>query len=593
MAETVPNYSPLAPAIGRVSADDRQRARAAGGPPRRPSPAAGDTASETTSHPPFECIALLLQGGGALGAYQAGVYEALAEADLHPDWIAGISIGAINGAPIAGNAPEARVDKLRAFWERVTAKPWCDWGEHWFLAKGDVARQWLNQISSNIALVSGASGFFAPRSPVPWPHPPGTMEATSAYDTSGLKATLEQLIDFDRINTNRMRFSVGAVNVRSGNFVYFDTATRTIGPEHIMASAALSPGFPAIEIEGEHYWDGGLVSNTPLQWLVDSRPHLDTLTFQVDLWSARGELPRSLAEVSTRRKEIQYSSRTRAGTDNIRYIQQLRRAMADLLDKLPEDLRNGPEAQLLRPVGNHKVYNIVHLIYRAKLLRGPFEGLRLLPRQHAGALARRLLRYHSHPAPSGSARAPCESRWRLHLRSVPRRPRIERDLVDASRLPVPPLNPVTTKVWSAIMSIQSILDRNRAEVVTIRATETVKSAADRMREHSIAALVVKSGDAITGLISEREIVYAVSRHGERALSMAVADIVTRATITIAPDDTLKRAMSLMTHHRVRHLPAIADGELVGIVSIGDVVKHRLEDLETESNVLRDAYLAAH
>jgi CBS domain-containing protein len=143
------------------------------------------------------------------------------------------------------------------------------------------------------------------------------------------------------------------------------------------------------------------------------------------------------------------------------------------------------------------------------------------------------------------------------------------------------------------MSIQSILDRNRAEVVTIRATDTVKSAADRMRERSIAALVVKSGDAITGLISEREIVHAVSRHGERALSMVVADIVTHATITVAPDDALKRAMSLMTHHRVRHLLAIADGKLVGIVSIGDVVKHRLEDLETESNVLRDAYLAAH
>jgi NTE family protein len=370
MAETALNHSPLPPTIGPVSLDDRQRARAAGRTPRRPSPAAGDAASETSSHPPFECIALLLQGGGALGAYQAGVYEALAEADLHPDRIAGISIGAINGALIAGNAPEARVDKLRAFWERITAKPWCDWSEHLFLAKGDVARQWLNQISSNIALVSGASGFFAPRSPVPWLHPPGTMEATSAYDSSGLKATLEQLIDFDRINTNRMRFSVGAVNVRSGNFVYFDTATRTIGPEHIMASAALPPGFPAIEIEGEHYWDGGLVSNTPLQWLVDSRPHLDTLTFQVDLWSARGELPRTLAEVSTRQKEIQYSSRTRAGTDNIRYIQQLRRAMADLLGKLPEDLRNGPEAQLLRPVGDHKVYNIVHLIYRAKNYEG-------------------------------------------------------------------------------------------------------------------------------------------------------------------------------------------------------------------------------
>ena len=137
-----------------------------------------------------------------------------------------------------------------------------------------------------------------------------------------------------------------------------------------MASAALPPGFPAVEIEGEHYWDGGLVSNTPLQWVVDSHPHLDTLAFQVDLWNARGELPRTIAEVATRQKEIQYSSRTRAGTDNFKHVQRLRRAMADLFEKLPEDLRNGPEAQLLRPVGDHKVYNIVHLIYRAKNYEG-------------------------------------------------------------------------------------------------------------------------------------------------------------------------------------------------------------------------------
>ena len=143
------------------------------------------------------------------------------------------------------------------------------------------------------------------------------------------------------------------------------------------------------------------------------------------------------------------------------------------------------------------------------------------------------------------------------------------------------------------MSIQNILDRNRAEVITIRATETVKSATDRMREHGIAALVVKSGDAIGGLISEREIVYAISRYGEVALYMAVLDVVPHTTVTVAPEDTLKRAMTLMTHHRVRHLPVIANGNLVGIVSIGDVVKHRLEDLEIESNVLRDAYIAAH
>jgi NTE family protein len=326
--------------------------------------------SKARPRPPFERIALLLQGGGALGAYQAGVYEALTEVDLHPDWIAGISIGAINGALIAGNAPEARVGKLRAFWERVTAKPHSDWSEHLFPAKGDAARQWRNQMSANFALAGGASGFFTSRFPAPWLHPPGTMEATSAYDTSPLKATLERMIDFDRINANPMRLSVGAVNVRSGNFVYFDTRTHTIGPEHIMASAALPPGFPAVEIEGEHYWDGGLVSNTPLQWVVDSHSHLDTLAFQVDVWNARGELPRTMAEVATRQKEIQYSSRTRAGTDSFKYIQRVRRAMADLIEKLPADLRNGPEAQLLRPVGDHKVYSIVHLIYRARNYEG-------------------------------------------------------------------------------------------------------------------------------------------------------------------------------------------------------------------------------
>jgi NTE family protein len=370
MARTFHEDSPLAPRISPVPPNDRRRARAAGCPTRRLSPLDGDMASRTRPRPPFECIALLLQGGGALGAYQAGVYEALAEANLHPDWIAGISIGAINGALIAGNAPQVRVDKLRAFWERVTAKPACDWGERLFPAKSDAVRLWLSQVSAYSALANGASGFFTPRFPPPWLHPPGTTSATSFYDTSHLKQTLEELVDFDRINAQRLRFSVGAVNVRSGNFVYFDTATQPIGPEHIMASAALPPGFPAVEIEGEHYWDGGLVSNTPLQWIADSGRHFDTLAFQVDMWNAHGELPLSIAEVATRQKEIQYSSRTRAGTDSFRHIQRLRGALADLFEKLPEALRNGPEAQLLQPLGDHKVYNIVHLIYRAKSYEG-------------------------------------------------------------------------------------------------------------------------------------------------------------------------------------------------------------------------------
>jgi NTE family protein len=318
---------------------------------------------------PFECVALVLQGGGALGAYQAGVYEALAEAGIHPDWVAGISIGAINSALIAGNPPERRVDRLRAFWEGITTGfSWFDWAN---VPKGDAARKSLNQLYAGFALVAGAPGLFAPRYPPPWLYPPGNANATSLYDTSRLRATLERLVDFDRLNAATTRLSIGAVNVRSGNFVYFDTQTHTIGPEHIMASGALPPGFPPIEIEGEHYWDGGLVSNTPLQWVVESQPRLDTLAFQVDLWSARGELPRSLAEVSTRQKEIQYSSRTRASTDSFKRIQRLRRVTADLLDKLPEELRRSPEAALLRNVADRKVYNIVHLIYRAKSYEGP------------------------------------------------------------------------------------------------------------------------------------------------------------------------------------------------------------------------------
>jgi NTE family protein len=181
----------------------------------------------------------------------------------------------------------------------------------------------------------------------PWLQPGGTIEATSFYDTKDLKRTLERLVDFDRLNAGAPRFSVGAVNVRTGNFVYFDNTTHTI---HVMASGALPPGFPAIEIEGEHYWDGGLVSNTPLQWVVEGEPRRDTLAFQVDLWNARGEFPRNMLEVVTREKEIRYSSRTRAGTDQLKHVQKMRRAMAGLLEQLPEELKDSPEAELQRDI---------------------------------------------------------------------------------------------------------------------------------------------------------------------------------------------------------------------------------------------------
>ena len=323
-----------------------------------------------TGRPPFERIALILQGGGALGAYQAGVYQALAEANLHPDWVAGISIGAINSALIAGNPPKKRVQRLRTFWETVSAPPF---GMPFLAAlegRDEFTHTLINQVSSLGALIGGAPGFFQPRVPPPFLYPNGAPEALSYYDVAPLRATLEALVDFDLINSGAMRFSVGAVNVRSGNFVYFDNTTYQICPEHVMASGSLPPGFPPTEIEGEYYWDGGLVSNTPLDWVLDSRPGRDTLAFQIDLWSARGEFPRNLIEAETRQKEIRYSSRTRLATNQFKKKQILRRAAAQLLAKIPKELLQTPQAEMLALEADEKVYNLVQLIYRTRHYEG-------------------------------------------------------------------------------------------------------------------------------------------------------------------------------------------------------------------------------
>jgi NTE family protein len=273
---------------------------------------------------------------------------------------------------IAGNPPERRVEKLRQFWERITTDVFETWMENGLTPaiKGDWVRRLVNQASANLTMLNGAPGFFLPRLPSPLLHPTGAVGATSFYDTAELRNTLEAVVDFDRINTQETRFSVGAVNVRSGNFVYFDSTTHTIKPEHVMASGALPPGFAAIEIDGERYWDGGLISNTPLQWVMDSVPRQDTLAFQVDLWSARGDFPGNMAEVETRQKEIQYSSRTRANTDQFKRAQRIRNTVATLLESLPDDLKNDPNAKLLGSIADRKVYNIIHLIYRAKNYEG-------------------------------------------------------------------------------------------------------------------------------------------------------------------------------------------------------------------------------
>ncbi|SCB53815.1 NTE family protein [Bradyrhizobium shewense] len=320
--------------------------------------------------PPFERIALLLQGGGALGAYQAGVYEALTEANLDLDWVAGISIGAVNAALIAGNAPEKRVERLREFWEAVSTAPL---GVPYLKSieiTNELTRRFVNQSRALGIMLFGAPNFFTPRVLPPLFWSAGSASSVSYYDVAPLKTTLERLVDFDRINSERMRFSVGAVNVRTGNFLYFDNRTHRICPAHIIASGSLPPGFPATEIEGEYYWDGGLVSNTPLQWMLENRPHEDTLAFQVDLWSADGELPDNLQEAEVRQKEIQYSSRTRAATNQFKYAQMLRRAFRKVLSHLPDDLLTTPEVEILAREADEKVYNIVHLIYHSKAYEG-------------------------------------------------------------------------------------------------------------------------------------------------------------------------------------------------------------------------------
>jgi NTE family protein len=342
----------------------------------------------------------LLQGGGALGAYQGGVYQALAESDLHPDWVAGISIGAINAALIAGNPPERRVERLRDFWETVTQPPL---GIPYMAGtelKNDLQHQMVNQWRALGTLMFGAPSFFKPRIPPPIFTPAANPGTLGFYDTTPLKALLESLADFDRINAKEMRFGVGATNVKTGNFIYFDNMTHNVGPQHVMASGSLPPDFPATEVDGEFYWDGGIVSNTPMQWLLDSRPRQDTLAFQVDLWSARGELPHDMIEVDVRMKDIRYSSRTRKGTDEFRRLQSVRRAAAKLLEQMPPELRQTPEAELLAQEADSKVYNIIHLIYHAKIYEGAskdYEFSRRTMEEHWQSGYSDMVRTLSHP----------------------------------------------------------------------------------------------------------------------------------------------------------------------------------------------------
>ena len=309
---------------------------------------------------------LVLQGGGALGSYQAGAFQALCHQGFEPEWVAGISIGAVNAAIIAGNDEKLRVDRLKEFWEMVSAPvPWNP------VLQTDRGRSIYNETSAAIIATFGVPGFFTPRlPPAPlWPH--GSPQAQSYYDSAPLRRTLERLVDFDRINDLKCRLSVGAVGVTSGNFRYFDNLEfrrqgKRIEPEHIMASGALPPGFPSIVIDGEHYWDGGIASNTPLDYVLDAETDRDLLIFQVDLFSARGPLPETLLEAAEREKDIRFSSRTRLNTDKNRQLHNARKAVRDLIAKLPEELQHDASVEFLRKAAKENTVTVVHLIYKSK-----------------------------------------------------------------------------------------------------------------------------------------------------------------------------------------------------------------------------------
>lgn len=328
-----------------------------------------------------DCVALVLQGGGALGSYQAGVIEGLASSGIEIDWVAGISIGAVNAAIVAGNPPEKRVERLAAFWDTVTGSL-----PSFPIFPNDQIRELLHEWSAAAVLAGGVPGFFVPRMVPPTFAVPGSAEALSFYDTAPLKATLDSLVDWDLLNSGPVRLSVGAVDVESGNFAYFDTTETRIDARHIMASGALPPGLPPIEIDGRLWWDGGLVSNTPLTHVLD---HQDgsLLAFQIDLFSAATERPRTIMDVMAREKEIRFSSRTRQVSDQIMRVRK-DRELARNVAKLPQDLLDDPDVAALAARSREDPVNLVHLIYRPNAWEGgsrDFEFSARTMREHWNA----------------------------------------------------------------------------------------------------------------------------------------------------------------------------------------------------------------
>ena len=326
-------------------------ARSRGKPKQRPGLVAKSRSSVTR---PGQ-IVLVLQGGGALGAYQVGVYEALHEAGLEPDWVIGTSIGAINGAIIAGNAPRHRLERLEAFWNSVEQR-----AQNALAPFGPEAGNFL----ANLATVAqGIAPFFKPN-PASWlwPHAALGVEAAAYYTTAPLVATLAALIDIDALNSHRVRLTVGAVNVNNGEMRYFDNRDERLGLEHIIASGALPPAFAAVRIDGVPYWDGGIYSNTPIEAVLDDKPRKDALIFAVHMWNPEGEEPDTLWKVLGRHKDIQYASRSKSHIVRQKQIHHLRHIIRELCKHIPEAERNSAAVSELASWGCGTTMHVARLI---------------------------------------------------------------------------------------------------------------------------------------------------------------------------------------------------------------------------------------
>lgn len=327
----------------------------------------------------YENVALVMQGGGALGSYQAGIFEGLAELEIEPTWLAGISIGALNTAIIAGNKPGDRVSALKGFWTdicKTNSAPYnFTYLNEMVKTLDPHIRKLISASAAWGAIIDGQNGFFKPRFPLPIPFINSAKpDKLSYYCVDNLKKTLEKYADFNLVNNGNIRVSIGAVNINTGNFVYFDNSRNTLRAEHFIASGALPPGFPAVEIDGEYYWDGGMVSNTPLSEILNDQNRKNSLVFQIDLWSAKGDLPRNLLDIAERSKDIQYSSKTRLITDTMKEQHKNRILMKELLKQIPQDVRKSDSwCKEAEKIAEDMLTNVIQLVYKDKNFEGHYK----------------------------------------------------------------------------------------------------------------------------------------------------------------------------------------------------------------------------